>query len=161
VDRGGADRTSDRGWGAVVGATDGEQGRRRRSGEQWRSGQGNWVEGKCAKARTCTRGARGGARGPEETVPVRKQVLASAARVPATAELGLEQRDVEDAGQDSTRSVGRRRGSEWDVGDGSGAGLHGSGLCSSDSEVRCTNGRGHSGRRRMAWQGEGKPARGR
>jgi hypothetical protein len=23
-------------------------------------GRGNWMEGKCAKARTCTRGARGG-----------------------------------------------------------------------------------------------------
>jgi hypothetical protein len=40
VDCGGADRTSDRGWGAVVGAVDGEPGSRRRSGEQWRSGQG-------------------------------------------------------------------------------------------------------------------------
>jgi hypothetical protein len=39
VDRGGADRTSDRGWGAVVGAADGEPGSRRRSGEQWRSGE--------------------------------------------------------------------------------------------------------------------------
>jgi hypothetical protein len=27
VDRGGADRTSDRGWGAVVGAADGDRGR--------------------------------------------------------------------------------------------------------------------------------------
>jgi hypothetical protein len=90
-----------------------------------------------------------------------KQVLASAARVAAATELGQEQRDVEDAGQDSTRSVGRRRGREWHVGEGSGAGLPGGGLCSSDGEVRCTDGRGHSGRRRMAWQGEGKPARGR
>jgi hypothetical protein len=40
VDRGGADRTSDRGWVAVVGAADCEQGWRRRSGEQLRSGQG-------------------------------------------------------------------------------------------------------------------------
>jgi hypothetical protein len=40
VDRGGADRTSDRGWGAVVGAADSEPGSRRMSGEQWRSGQG-------------------------------------------------------------------------------------------------------------------------
>jgi hypothetical protein len=45
VDREGADRTSDRGWGAVVGAADGEQGRWRRSDEQWRSGQGK-IEGK-------------------------------------------------------------------------------------------------------------------
>jgi hypothetical protein len=90
-----------------------------------------------------------------------KQELASAARVAAAAELRQELCDVEDAEQDSTRSVGRRRGSEWHVGEGSGAGLHGGGLRSSDGEVRCTGGRGHSGRRRAAWQGEGKPARGR
>jgi hypothetical protein len=40
VDHRGAYRTSDRGWEAVVGAADGEQGWRKRSGEQWRSGQG-------------------------------------------------------------------------------------------------------------------------
>jgi hypothetical protein len=38
VDRRCADRTSDRGWGAVVGAADDKQGRQKRSGEQWRSG---------------------------------------------------------------------------------------------------------------------------
>jgi hypothetical protein len=31
-------------------------------------GRGNWMEGKCANARTCTRGARGSARGPEKEV---------------------------------------------------------------------------------------------
>jgi hypothetical protein len=39
VDRGGADRTSDREWGAVVGAADGEPESQRRSGEQWRTEQ--------------------------------------------------------------------------------------------------------------------------
>jgi hypothetical protein len=39
VGRGGADRTSDRGWGAVMGAAEGEPGSRRMSGEQWRLGQ--------------------------------------------------------------------------------------------------------------------------
>jgi hypothetical protein len=37
VDHGGAVRASDRGWGAVVGAADGEPESRRRSGESWRS----------------------------------------------------------------------------------------------------------------------------
>jgi hypothetical protein len=37
---------------------------------------------------------------------------ASAARVATAAELGQKQCDVEDAGQDSTRSVWRRRGGE-------------------------------------------------
>jgi hypothetical protein len=40
VDRGGAVCASDRGWGAVVGAADGESGSRRRSGERWRSEHG-------------------------------------------------------------------------------------------------------------------------
>jgi hypothetical protein len=62
---------------------------------------------------------------------VHKQELVSAAHVAAAAELGLEQRDVEDAGEDSTRLVWRRQGSEWHVGEGSGAGLHGGGLRSS------------------------------
>jgi hypothetical protein len=30
--------------------------------------RGNWMEGKCANARMCSRGAREGARGPEEEV---------------------------------------------------------------------------------------------
>jgi hypothetical protein len=30
--------------------------------------RGNWMEGKCANARTCSRGAREGARGPQEEV---------------------------------------------------------------------------------------------
>jgi hypothetical protein len=68
--------------------------------------------------------------------------------VAAAPELGQEQRDVEDAGQDSTRPVGWRRGSEWHVGEGSGAGLHGGGLRSSDGEVRCTSGRRLSGGQR-------------
>jgi hypothetical protein len=75
------------------------------------------------------------------------------ARVATTAELRQEQRDVEDAGQDSTRPVGRRRGSEWHVGKGSGAGLQGSGLRSSDGEVHCTGGRRLSGGQRVACQG--------
>jgi hypothetical protein len=36
--------------------------------------------------------------------------------VKIAAELGQKQCDVENAEQDSTRSVGRRRGSEWHVG---------------------------------------------
>jgi hypothetical protein len=40
VDRGGAVHTSDRGWGAMVGAADGEPESRRRSGVRWRSEQG-------------------------------------------------------------------------------------------------------------------------
>jgi hypothetical protein len=40
VDHGGAVRTSDRGWGAVVGAADGEPESRRRSSEQWWPEQG-------------------------------------------------------------------------------------------------------------------------
>jgi hypothetical protein len=59
---------------------------------------------------------------------------------------------VEDAGQDSTRPVGRRRGSEWHVGEGSSAGLHGGGLCSSNSEVHCTGGRRLSGGN--GWRGK-------
>jgi hypothetical protein len=73
--------------------------------------------------------------------------------VAAAAELGQEQRDVEDAEQDSTRPVGRRRGSEWHMGKGSGIGLHGGGLRSSDGEVRCTVGRRLSGGQRVAWHG--------
>jgi hypothetical protein len=72
--------------------------------------------------------------------------------VAAAAELGHEPRDVEDAGQDSTRPVRRRRGSEWHVGEGSGAGLHSGGLCSSDGEVRCTGGRKFSGG--SGWRGK-------
>jgi hypothetical protein len=45
VDRGGAVRGSDRGWGAGVEADDGEPGSRRRSGEQWRTEQGE-LDGK-------------------------------------------------------------------------------------------------------------------
>jgi hypothetical protein len=37
---------------------------------------GNWMEKKCANARACAKGAREGARGPEDAVPVLKQVLA-------------------------------------------------------------------------------------
>jgi hypothetical protein len=81
--------------------------------------------------------------------------------VAATAELGQEQCDVEDAGQDSTRLVGRRRGSEWHVGEGSGAGLHGGGLRGSDGEVCCTGVREHTGRRRATWPSEERLARGR
>jgi hypothetical protein len=51
---------------------------------------------------------------------VRKQELTSAARVAAAVELRQEQCDVEDAEQDSTRSVGWRRGSEWHVGSSGG-----------------------------------------
>jgi hypothetical protein len=85
--------------------------------------------------------------------------------VAAVVELGQEQRNVEDAGQDSTRPVGRRRGSEWHVGEGSGAGLHDGGLRSSDGEVRCTGGRRLSGGQRVACQGgesrrEGRQQRG-
>jgi hypothetical protein len=115
--------------------------------------KGNWMEGKCANARTCSRGAREGARGPEEDRIGCEQELVSAARVAAAVELGQEQRDVEDAGQDSTRPVGWRRSSEWHVGEGSGAGLHDGGLRNSDGEVRCTGGRKLSGGQRVAWQG--------
>jgi hypothetical protein len=68
--------------------------------------------------------------------------------VVAAAELGQEQRDVEGAGQDSSRPVGRRRGSEWHMSEGSGAGLHGGGLRGCNGEVRCTGGRRLSSGRR-------------
>jgi hypothetical protein len=45
VDRGGDVRASDRGWGEVVGAADGEPESRRRSGGRWRSKQGE-LDGK-------------------------------------------------------------------------------------------------------------------
>jgi hypothetical protein len=38
----GAVRASDRGWGAVMGAADGEPESRKRSGEQWWPERGKW-----------------------------------------------------------------------------------------------------------------------
>jgi hypothetical protein len=82
--------------------------------------------------------------------------------VAAAAELGQEQRDVEGAGQDSSRPVGRWRGSEWHVSEGSGARLHGGGLRGYDGEVRCTGGRRLLGGRRGkvgkagTWAGSGE-----
>jgi hypothetical protein len=74
-------------------------------------GRGNWMERKCANARACAREAKGDARGPEEDVPVRKQVLApqrrawqprrSSSKSSATWRM---------QGQASTGSGGRRHG---------------------------------------------------
>jgi hypothetical protein len=49
VDRGGAVHASDRGWGAVVEANDGEPELRRRSGERWWPEQGKLSEKKMCK----------------------------------------------------------------------------------------------------------------
>jgi hypothetical protein len=43
-------RASDRGWGAVMGAADGEPEPRRRSGEQWWPEQGKWNGTKVCKS---------------------------------------------------------------------------------------------------------------
>jgi hypothetical protein len=113
--------------------------------------RGNWMEGKCANARTCSRGAREGARGPEEEVIGASRSWRRRRTWQPRRSSGKS--NATWTGQDSTRLVGRRRGSELYVGEGSGAGLHGGGLWSSDGEVRCTGGRRLSGGQRVAWQG--------
>jgi hypothetical protein len=79
----------------------------------------NWIEEKLATARVCAREDREGTRGPEETVPVRKQELASTARVVIAAALGQKLCDVEAArtGQHGIgRAVAQQKNDAWDVG---------------------------------------------
>jgi hypothetical protein len=64
----------------------------------------NWMEKKCANARACTRGAREGARGPEEDVPMHKQELAPRRR---SARRNMTWRTQ---GRASTGSGGQRQG---------------------------------------------------
>jgi hypothetical protein len=119
VDRGGADRTSDGGWGAVVEAADGEQGRRRRSGEQWRSGQGK-IEGKndvqqpgrvLGKQRKSSGSRRGGSRA---------QVGAGASGARGSrggARAGVKQRGGRGADQHEVgRAAALQRDDVWSVG---------------------------------------------
>jgi hypothetical protein len=109
---------------------------------------------KCAGARACVRKAKGKARGPEENVIGRKQELASAARVAIAAALGQELCDVE-AARAGQHRVGRaaawQKCDAWDVRRQEVARE----VLRRRAAAECS-----SGRRRAAWRGKGKPARG-
>jgi hypothetical protein len=69
----------------------------------------NGMEKKCANARTCTRGARGRARGPEEDVPMREQELAPRRRTwQPRRSSGRSNATWRTQGRASTGSGGRR-----------------------------------------------------
>jgi hypothetical protein len=108
-------------------------------------------EKKCANARMCTREAREGARGPEEAVPVLKQVLAPRRRAwQPRRSLGRSSATWRLHGVG--RAAARQKSDAWDVGRQEVARE----MLRRRAAAKCS-----SGRRRAAWRGEGKPARSR
>jgi hypothetical protein len=126
-----------------------------------RRSSGNWMEKKLATARVCARGDREGARGPEEAVPVLKQVLAPRRRAwQPWRSSGRSSATWRPHEQASTGSGGRRHGRR--VTRGTSEGRRWRGRCC-DGERRRSAARAGGGRRGEARgsQCEGGKRRGR
>jgi hypothetical protein len=86
-----------------------------------RRSSGNWMKEQLAIARVHARGDREGAQGPEEMVPVLKQVLAPQRRAwQPRRSSGTSSVTWRTHGQASLGSGGRWRSSEWHVGSSGG-----------------------------------------